>query len=693
MKNERNRYRTNLTGGINQEIDNARENECADARNVWAPNGFIERRPGYVGYYPLLWVADSATVSGSATVTTTGTFSSSVVQKYTYVGFTISDGTSLSDIRFLDTSNTNSNPTLFKAEYSLGDGKWRALPVNLLVQTTDLTANGLLYTLDGQRDLFEGAAAFLPPGDWATDTVSGNTRYWIRFALANADYSGSAPSSLTVWKRDSVEESPKFLLPLPFQSGTQYAGIGAAYPALAFVLAKDLHGSKVQHFVLSSATGITEAVNFVLADAPTVAVVNQFDEAYIAYNYDVFTATPLTVTDTVDSSDVEDVVATVESSDVFIGPGAPFDQDTIPLEGTFPATKFISFFRGRLWAANMANEPNTVRWSAAVPFHKVWPASAAESLIDNSDNSDITGMAPLGEHMVVYKRNSIWLMVFTDIDVFGVARYTPTKVISGIGCVSNSSIQQIRGTHVFLSDSGIYQFDGTNVRKVTETRGYDRLRQFMRTTVRDSRATAVHWRSKGCYLLALPRYDSVDSNSKGVNDHVVVWDYVHDTFWIWDNFKVSCWLHVNDDSQDDKIYFVDNYGGLYELGGTTDHGAAISSYATTQRIGYETNNAWLLRDVTVVSDTTSNSMTVGIISDDSSLSVDGTLTLTDANDAVYGSATWGTSTYVDKAVRVEALNFREVGYFHQVKISNSTKNQPFKIRNVDVGIAPYSRRA
>ena len=37
-----------LNKGINQQADLAEPDQCADARNVWAPNGKVERRPGYL---------------------------------------------------------------------------------------------------------------------------------------------------------------------------------------------------------------------------------------------------------------------------------------------------------------------------------------------------------------------------------------------------------------------------------------------------------------------------------------------------------------------------------------------------------------------------------------------------------------------------------------------------------------------
>src|SRR6185369_8471681 len=40
---------TPLIGGINQAAEVADMSECADARNVWAPRGKLEQRPGYLG--------------------------------------------------------------------------------------------------------------------------------------------------------------------------------------------------------------------------------------------------------------------------------------------------------------------------------------------------------------------------------------------------------------------------------------------------------------------------------------------------------------------------------------------------------------------------------------------------------------------------------------------------------------------
>ena len=42
---------TDFRGGINQEPENAQPNQLIDARNVWAPEGRLVQRPGYVGEY------------------------------------------------------------------------------------------------------------------------------------------------------------------------------------------------------------------------------------------------------------------------------------------------------------------------------------------------------------------------------------------------------------------------------------------------------------------------------------------------------------------------------------------------------------------------------------------------------------------------------------------------------------------
>lgn len=709
MKDERTRYKTNLVGGINQEIDLATQDQCADARNVWAPNGYIERRPGFVGVNSFEWQGGSGGAQITTDVTevvespigtfnTTNVFNSLGVGERIYLGFNTTralESFVFAALNRVSASSHNSNSSEFKVEYSLGDDAWKYLPVYQFYRSgTSIINVDYLFNADAATIYF----GFASPQNWDTDTVNSLSRYWLRITILTTALDSDVSYNLAYLRTRFFTQATtgRFILPVEFSNTTLFPSLGeyVNWPGFLFLLSDDLHHPTSYYYIADG--GTINTAFYTIREQPTVAVIPQFDEAYIASHGEVFK-----VSGSIEHrpTDTEYLRAQVESSDTFVGPGGPFDKETIAQLTDLPRGHYYVFFRGRLWVAGIHDEPSTIRYSAATPFHTVWPSSAAEIVLDNTDTSPITGLASLGEHLVVFKRKSIWLMVFTEIDAFGVARYTPTKVVSGVGCVSHHSIQQVRNSLVFLSSEGLYSFDGVSVQKIHETKGIDRLRFFMRSVIKDFTATAIHWEDYNCYLLACSVQKSfIDPEVSGAhaarhNNHVLVWDYSKNSFWLWDEIYVSNWFKLYEAGNKEQIYFNTAFGQIYKLNGLTDNGAGINSYIKTQRIGYESNNEIVVRDVTLNLDAVSTNATVEVIPNDKSTgSASGTLSVQDTNDPLYGTAVWGTSSYGNNSIRTKALNFNESGDYIQVKVSNNTVNKPFNLRHVDIGFYVQGRR-
>jgi hypothetical protein len=302
------------------------------------------------------------------------------------------------------------------------------------------------------------------------------------------------------------------------------------------------------------------------------------------------------------------------------------------------------------------------------------------------DNSPITGLSALGENVVVFKSDSIWIMTATgENQATGINHYTPIRVVAGVGCVSNASIQKVRGGLIFLAEDGIYRFDGTpNIVKLSARIG---------TTIssinpsRRRLAASVHWRSKNCYLL------SVAVDGAHDNNRTIVYDYKNDSFWLWD-VPARTWLLDEDASDNERLYFLNQNAQVYEMGvGNHDHGSAISSHILTQRIGENSNTKTTVRQVEILTDNHTSSLTVAVRhNDDENNETSGALVLTSSGDASYGSAVNGTDKYVQDRRRARRLSFRKQGDWHQLKVSHSTKNTPMTISGIDIGIISGGRR-
>ena len=749
--------------GINQQADLADPDECADALNVWAPNGAVEQRPGYVGHSSLFAAGETTTaqsqvchklVSTTYTTATEGQtldVSNLAVGSYWFLGFNeISDLTSSNDsdkllgirlkmdIKVLsgtftvtngstavssgsstaftsqlvvggsiitgteyhvvaaiasDTALTlvspyagatasgipgkaikqNANASWAKTEYWDGT-EWKYLRVTERQQVGNKVGKHLGNTESQFADF-----TFVSPGDWASSTINSQAAYYIRFTIQDAVLDGEVviANDAGLNQHASVTSADidpsRGLFVAQFKTKKRYFYIynpGAGTQALL--------GSTLD-FEDYSASGATRRV--VEDSIASIAVVPQFDEAFVAYAGMVM---QFTSSDDL-SSTVGADLARVDESDFNVGPKAKYNKEFLVLLEEWPRARFITFYNGRLWCAGIEGEPFTVKWSAASPAHKVWSALSFQPLMED-DNSPITGLSALGESVVVFKSDSIWIMVATgENQATGIDHFTPIRVVAGVGCVSNSSIQQVRGGLIFLAEDGVYRFDGTpNIAKLS-----DRIEKTVQSINPSRRSVAVsaNWRTHHCYLLSVAADGSRDNNK------TLVYDYQNNAWWIWD-VPAKLWVSDEDTYDNERLYFVNQHVQIFEMGvGNHDHGAAISSNVLTQRIGENLNTKITVRQTEVLSDNHTSSLSVAVRhNDDENNETTGALDLTNSGDATYGAAVDGTDKYVLDRRRPRRLSFRKQGDWFQVKVSHSTKNTPMTIAGIDIGYLSGGRR-
>ena len=408
-----------------------------------------------------------------------------------------------------------------------------------------------------------------------------------------------------------------------------------------------------------------------------MAVVPEFDEAYVAYRnlVTVHHAYPATFVDR---------TAAVENRDVFVGANARYSPNYIAQLGGFPLANYVAFFRGFLWAAGIDGEPHTVRWSAPSPAYRVWPSISYEVIAEN-DNSSITAIYGFGESMLVWKNDSMWQMVFTGFNEFGLAEFAPVRIPSGVGCVSQSSIVEIQGLVYWLAEDGVYSFNGARVAPVFK----DRIQSYFRRINPSRRAFAVaaNWAQYNVYLLAA----AIDGSN--ANNIVFAYDYENKAWWLWDEIEAQFWLPDEDAADNAVLYFGDASGRVYEMGkGLTDHGSAITSYATTHRFGRRwRGHTKTARLVTVDANNLARSLTVECIPDDAQSGRSQARSYTDKSEIEYGAAV-AASEYVPDRRRQRRVEFRDDCRHFQAKVTHNTKNTPFAMQSIDAGYGLRARR-
>lgn len=698
--------------GINQQERLADpELELADARNLWAPNGRIEKRPGYYGVAAFTTTVTSAAATGGivsedtkGTYVATGVLGAKAVEKWWYVTATsISDSLTapLIGIQILiELANTN-NMT-FVAEYWNGD-TWAPLHAVERDATTFLPTQHLAGTLGT-------TPAFMFP--WPTDITATSSPIAavmggapIRFTLKpfNGSSAFSADTEVgadlgeilvisTAAVSAVVGTVPRYITVAKFPGTTRYL---RAYTKLTFSSniptslkglfynSGDIKGPIIEAEINDSTYGGGLDIEYNEAEPPSIAVVPQFEEFYVSYGgrITVHKARPIVSGDTA-------AIATVENDPEYVGDTQQYAPTYVPQTG-FPEAKYIAYHRGELWAANLVDGSTSIRWSAASPAYRVWPQINVDVVAD-TDQGPITALFPFNQNMFVFKSDSIWQMVYTGLNDLKLNTYRAEKLIPGVGCVSNSSIQEINGKLVFLAEDGVYLFNGGQAVKIS-----NHIQKTIDSIVPGRRPYAVsaHWKAKSLYLLA------ITTKGASLNDLVIVWDYKNDSWWLWDNIDAVNLFTVEDGSDAERLYFADHGLRVYELGvGYHDYGTAITAYGTTQRLG-QAGVSRKARLIDANATNVSDSFTVETQANDAPFVSDtNSFDLTDDAEKTYGSATggtvgvYGTSTYVGERDREDGAGVLISGDWFRMKVTHSAKNAPFQLNSLSLGMVPMGVR-
>lgn len=155
------------------------------------------------------------------------------------------------------------------------------------------------------------------------------------------------------------------------------------------------------------------------------------------------------------------------------GPTAEYNKMT-----DMPRAKFIAYHNSRMWSANVyfdaatedpfktdpmgdwVTAPHSVMFSTINNHGNSEPAVYRSDFIieiDPTDGEGITGMFSYRRNLlIVFKANSMWAITGDTPGNFAVR-----NIDARIGCISNETIDVVDGMLVWLSNAGVYYFDGS----------------------------------------------------------------------------------------------------------------------------------------------------------------------------------------------------------------------------------------
>lgn len=294
-------------------------------------------------------------------------------------------------------------------------------------------------------------------------------------------------------------------------------------------------------------------------------------------------------------------------------------KDTIPQLPAFPAANIIIYWKNTLFAMDIAGDPQAVRWTADVNSGgwNVWPEASRAVLSTKEDNSGIVGAAQMGDNLVIFKKNSIWVLIDNGSDENNLVLFEPRPVVTGVGAMSHQSIQAIPKGLMFNAEDGFYLFDGTpDVKLLSKDvqKLYDEV-----TATGKTLANAVVWRTKGYYLCAVQVHQTATTDDVNIpcNNAVFAFNYRTGAWDFWTGWEVISWYQENGLGQTENLWYFDRRGRGYKLGaGSTDDGADVETMILTNRFGINDMESETAREFRVIGDNNNGQLQASLLYDD-----------------------------------------------------------------------------
>ena len=242
-----------------------------------------------------------------------------------------------------------------------------------------------------------------------------------------------------------------------------------------------------------------------------------------------------------------------------------------------PTPDFLANHANRIWAL----EGNTLYFSALDTsiteehfndFDTV--NNAGTIIVTSADDTKCTGLYSLNGVLYIFQRRAIWGLYGTSPTNFELRNIT-----NEIGVINKRSLVEYNDLLLFLSDRGVYMFDGTNLKNITDGVISESLDNWANKTS----PTAILWDNS--YLLAYT------PDGASYNTQAICYDLTREVWTKFTELNVGDLCSWSSGSDNGEIYFVSsNQGSIYRWAvGGHDDGYEIRTYYSTPSLGFGAN--------------------------------------------------------------------------------------------------------
>lgn len=250
---------------------------------------------------------------------------------------------------------------------------------------------------------------------------------------------------------------------------------------------------------------------------------------------------------------------------------------TIPSGLTRPTPQFIENHSNRIWTLDGNSLRYSVLDTSVTEEHfNDWDTvnNAGEIIIPSGQGDTGTGLYSLNNTLYVFQKRAIWGVYGTSP-----ANFELRNITNEVGLINKSTLVEWDNYLIFLSDGGIYLFDGSNLKNVSE----GKINTLLNSMADKTKPKAIIWDNK--YLLSYP------TTSSNYNNEAIFYDMYSGVFGRFKNLYANDWLVWKGGDDSGEIYFgSSNQGSIYRWdSGTNDDGYEIESYYFTPSFSFNAN--------------------------------------------------------------------------------------------------------
>jgi hypothetical protein len=234
-----------------------------------------------------------------------------------------------------------------------------------------------------------------------------------------------------------------------------------------------------------------------------------------------------------------------------------------------PAPKYIENHINRIWTL----EGNTLRFSVldtsvSEEHFNDWDTSNnAGTIIIPSGEGDLgTGLYSLNNSLYVFQRRAIWRLYGNSP-----ANFELRNVTNEIGMIDRKTLVEWNDLLIFLSDFGVYLFDGSNLKNVSE----NKVNSIIATWANKTSPCAVLWDNR--YII------SYTPSGGSHNSEALYLELADEKWGKLTNVYANVWSSWQGGTDNGEVYFVSsNQGTIYrwDIGGNDDGYEIPSLYDT-----------------------------------------------------------------------------------------------------------------